>query len=164
MGSLVEATGAHYDSFYVQHVGDEAVSYLLVLSAVQSIFFERKMETQLRLGLGQREPRLPPPSPCDCWAQRLLRKATWVGDAQGCPGRSGMRPGRRLAFVQLLGFPEWPGWEGNHGSAAGRTFGSQTTGLSCWGASVTLYLGNFRPMGPASLAPEAARCVPSSKG
>lgn len=124
MGSLVEATGAHYDSFYVQHVGDEAVSYLLVLSAVQSIFFERKMETQLRCGLGQQEPRLPPPSPRDCWAQRLLPKATWVGDAQGCPGRSGMGPERRLAFVQLLGFPERSWWEGNHGTVAGRTFGS----------------------------------------
>lgn len=53
-------TDAHYDSFYVQHVGDEAVSYLLVLSAVQSIFFERKMETQLRRGPGQRELGLPP--------------------------------------------------------------------------------------------------------
>lgn len=60
MGSLAHATDAHYDSFYVQHVGDEAVSYLLVLSAVQSIFFERKMETQLRRGPGQRELGLPP--------------------------------------------------------------------------------------------------------
>lgn len=75
-----------------------------------------------------------------------------------------MGPGRRLAFVQLLGFLELSGWEGKHGSAARRTFGSWTAGLFCWGAYVTLYLGNFRPMRPASLAPEAARCVPSSKG
>lgn len=112
MGSLAHATDAHYDSFYVQHVGDEAVSYLLILSAVQSIFFERKMETQLHRGPGQPEPGLPPSA-----SRRLPGAGGSSGNGLGFGERGGL--GRRgtlraqtgLCAVRL--FPE--SYEGGRG-------------------------------------------------
>lgn len=96
MGSLEHAADAHYDSFYVQHVGDEAVSYLLILSAVQSIFFERKMETQLRRGPGQPELGLPPSV-----SPRLRAAPPETDSRQGRTERASAGAGRRGARTGL---------------------------------------------------------------
>lgn len=153
MGSFAQATDAHYDSFYVQHVGDEAVSYLLVLSAVQSIFFERKMETQLRRGLGQREPRLPPPSlPVTAGLGGSSRKPLGLGTPRGCPGRSGMGPGEDSPLSSSSSFQNHQGGRDSMGLLQGGHLALRSCAeLSCLGASVTLHLGNFRPVGPVSL-------------
>ncbi|XP_048218865.1 collagen alpha-1(I) chain-like [Perognathus longimembris pacificus] len=173
------AADAHYDSWAVQHVGAGAGRpYLPALSAVPSIFFERKMETQLRRGPGQREP-LPPPPPPPCpapaVAPRLRGNSAGLGGPRRGPGRAdsplcGSAPLQSRGVGRIAGVRGEPGAEprarGGGGAARVPPPGSaaRATCAPCAPASGPRGSAGASPsaaLGGAGLGGGAQRCSPS---